>query len=341
MKKYYCACGNILFFENTHCSRCGRYVGFNPDKLSIISLPIDQDDRLVDNDAANYKYCKNFHDYNNCNWLLDANSNEAYCISCRLNRTIPNLSSQQNRIYWSEIEKAKRRLIYTLLALNLPVRRKTDYWPNGIEFDFIEDNPIDTQATSQRVLTGHHGGVITINIAEADDVNRVMTRKMMNEAYRTLLGHFRHESGHYYYDYLVNNQSALADFKSIFGDPSADYQSSLSDYYINGPRPDWHNHYISAYASAHPYEDWAECWAHVLHIADTLETASHFGMIDFNVSFQNFEEWIKQWDEVSVILNEMNRSMGTRDAYPFTISSGVANKLAFICQLLVRLHPAN
>jgi hypothetical protein len=273
--------------------------------------------------------------------LVADESHEQYCVSCRLNRTIPDLSKYHNHAYWADIEKAKRRLIYTLLSLKLPVLSKTSSWPSGMMFDFKESDPVSMDTANHHVLTGHHQGIITINIAEADDVYRAMTRKQMNESYRTLLGHFRHESGHYFYHYLVNQQDDYDQFCLIFGDPNSDYQAALLDYYTQGPEINWQDNYISAYASSHPYEDWAECWAHVLHIVDTLETARHFDIIDCNVSFHDFNQWIKCWGQVSVKLNELNRSMGTRDAYPFAIAPSVSSKLLFICQLLARLLPAN
>jgi hypothetical protein len=315
--------------------------GFDPVSLQVINIEANEDNLLASSTGAYYRYCKNYSDYSNCNWLVYDYETDYYCVSCRLNRTIPNLSKPQNLAYWTEIERAKRRLIYTLLSLNLPVMKKTKTWPYGMAFDFKEDDPIQPETLDQQVLTGHHNGIITINIAEADDVKRAMARKRVNEDYRTLLGHFRHESGHYFFYNLINTYSLLNEFQQVFGDTTVDYESALNNYYAYGPIQGWNANYISAYASSHPLEDWAETWAHTLHIIDSLETAYHYRITDSAATFQNFSAWIKLWDEVSVTLNEMNRSMGTRDAYPFVIGSGAKEKLAFIYQLLAGLLRAS
>src|SRR6202011_5238904 len=39
----------------------------------------------------------------------------------------------------------------------------------------------------------------------------------------------------------------------------------------------WRPH-VTPYASAHPWEDFAETWAHYFHMVDTLETATAFGL---------------------------------------------------------------
>lgn len=163
----------------------------------------------------------------------------------------------------------------------------------------------------------------------------------MNESYRTLLGHFRHESGHYYYYYLLNSEPQKERFLELFGNPDTDYDQALQSYYQNGPPSGWQQSYISAYASAHPLEDWAECWAHFLHIYDSLETAQQYGLTPACSVFENFEQWIHHWRDVSTIINELNRSMGTRDAYPFSVTAVVTEKLQFIGQLLARLQPAS
>lgn len=341
MKRFTCSCGQVLFFENTHCLKCGRAVGFDSAALQLLSLRQAEKERFISSAGLSYRYCQNHVDHNNCNWLIRSADRQPYCVSCRLNRTIPNLSLQQNRIYWDQIERAKRRLIYSLLTLRLPVSRKTQSWPYGMAFDFIQDKASNPQVSDEQVITGHEGGLITLNIAEADDVYRAMTRKQMNESYRTLLGHFRHESGHYYFNYLLSQADQRKQFEKLFGDDQADYSTALQHYYHNGPVRNWQDVYISAYASAHPLEDWAECWAHFLHIYDSLETAQQHGIIKPCSVFKDFDAWIETWHHVSVIINELNRSMGTRDAYPFAIPSPVIEKLRFIYRLLARLQPAS
>ena len=193
-------------------------------------------------------------------------------LACRYNRTIPDLSSPDNLAHWRKIEFAKHRLLYTLLRLRLPLTTRSED-PNGLAFDFLSD-PLGTPGGEGPVMTGHNEGLITLNVAEADDPERERRRKAMGEPYRTLLGHFRHEIAHYYWGRLVADTPAIDEFRSLFGDERQDYALALQRYYANGPGPDWSEHYVTAYASAHPWEDFAETWAHYFHMVDTLESAA-------------------------------------------------------------------
>jgi hypothetical protein len=164
----------------------------------------------------------------------------------------------------------------------LPVIGRDLHPRNGLGFEFLEDGPAmvdDELGTYRRVITGHSYGMITINLAEADPASRERMREQMNEPCRTLLGHFRHESGHDYWRRLITRGTRLNTFRRLFGDERIDYNESLTAYYRDGPEPDWTQRCVSAYASAHPWEVWAETWAHYLHMSDTLETAFSYGLI--------------------------------------------------------------
>lgn len=259
-----------------------------------------------------------------------------FCVACRLNEVIPDLSVPANLERWATIEAAKRRLIYTLLQLKLPVIPKSAD-PEGLSFRFLADSLIDP-ALAIPVLTGHKDGRITINLAEADDVEREKMRNQMHEPFRTLLGHFRHEIGHYYWDRLIANTKWKAPFREMFGDESVDYQQALEAHYKDGPSPDWNQSYISAYASSHPWEDWAETWAHYLHMHDTLETAHDVGLgaksTEHAKETDRVERMVAEWFTVAVAINSLNRSLGLRDAYPFVLASPVLDKLRFIHQVV-------
>ena len=232
------------------------------------------------------------------------------------------------------MESAKRRLIYTLLKLGLPVDNKTRDPVNGLAFAFLEDKRVNPYVEAELVLTGHADGLITVNLAEADDVKREQTRQHFGERQRTLLGHFRHESGHYYYDRLVKNTQHHQAFRNIFGDDTINYEAALSSYYHQMPKHNSHANYISAYAQAHPLEDWAESWAHYLHIVDTLETAKEFQMTESAGNLQDIDAWLDDWVDVSVALNALNRSMGLQDAYPFVYTAKIIEKLHFVHQVI-------
>ena len=332
MKRFKCRCGQPVFFENTLCMQCGALLGFDPWTLELLTLT--RENNLLRSDAgAFYRQCRNWLEHDNCNWLVPAGGEKDYCIACDLNRTIPNLSTPNNIAYWNRLEHDKRRLIYTLLRLGLPVLSKGPDWPYGLAFDFIEDQRSNPHVERPYVTTGHRDGVITINVAEADDVMRTMARKHMNEAYRTVLGHFRHESGHYYFEILYRGDEVIRSFREQFGDERQDYVAALLHYYEAGPPQGWRERHISAYAAAHPLEDWAETWAHYLHISDSLETATDYHLTAHDLS-EDFSQGLVDWMQLTIVLNELNRSLGMRDPYPFVISALVASKLAFIHELI-------
>ncbi len=331
MKTFYCACGQQLFFDSHQCVYCQSRVGFAAAELDMVSLhpdvktPQEEGAPLVDPAGRRFYLCDNELAYGNCNWLRDEHEGPGLCVACCLNRTIPNLSYPENHRRWHRLEQAKKRLIYTLLTLKLPLMG--DVGPS-LCFDFVEDGRSNVDFADEVHNTGYLAGVITVNLAEADDVAMESQRVAVNEQYRTLLGHMRHESGHFYLDYIRPGQEAA--FSRCFGDPQRDYGQALQHYYEHGPPGDWQSGYISAYASAHPIEDWAETWGHYLHITDVLETAVSHGVLPPSVNGMSMAERIDIWRGLSLTLNELNRSIGHRDAYPFVLNDQVANKLVFV-----------
>ncbi len=338
MKNFNCGkCGNRVFFLNSFCISCQADLGFLPGELKMATFaPPGKDASLQRIDAAGlYRRCGNHKTAGACNWMVAADCKNVYCLSCRLNHIIPDLSKPANSPAWLKLENAKRRLIYGLLSLGLPVCPKEEDPATGLAFDFLEDVP----AGGEKVFTGHADGLITINLVEADDSKREKARLEMGEMYRTLLGHFRHEIGHYYWDLLVDGGPHLQDFRSVFGDDTVDYQTALSNHYAKGAPRNWQQNHVSAYAAAHPWEDWAETWAHYMHIMDTLETAAGEGMVirknggETVISFplgRPFAEIARQWQDVSLLLNGLNRSMGLADPYPFILADKVIQKLTRI-----------
>ena len=331
MKRFKCRCGERVFFENTRCIACNTVLGFDPTTLEMVSLDWNGT-AYEDVRRQSYRFCKNQVDFENCNWLVKKEAPEHYCKSCQLNRTIPYLKSAGNRKRWLILEKAKRRLVYSLLTNHLPVLSQAHGWPNGLAFDFIEDKRSNPSVEEEFVGIGHLNGVITINIAEADDIYRLKMRTVMEELYRTVLGHFRHESGHYYFNLLVEGEHIDA-FRLRFGDETIDYTNALEDYYTHGPSADWTERYISAYASAHPLEDWAETWAHYLLITDGLETAQAEGLIG-SPQHQNLDHTLRQWIDTTIKVNQISRDLGLEDPYPFILNDKVRQKLHFVHDLI-------
>lgn len=329
MKNFICACGNTLFFENPVCLGCNQFVGFDPAKMAMFPAAKSPEIAI---ETGLPLLCKNAIDYSVCNWLVQ-DDHSAYCISCKLNQTIPNLMEPTRRHWWQSLENAKRRLIYSMLRLNLPIVGK-DEDPQGLAFQFIEDQRTNPEVSEELVTTGHLNGLITINIAEADLVNRAITRQYMGELYRTLLGHFRHESGHYYYNILICNNALLTQFRQLFGDESISYDETLQQYYAQKHNIPVDPDMISHYAQSHPLEDWAEVWAHYLHMIDTLETAKDYGLHQGSIRFDDFDETLSKWSELTLLLNSLNRSMGLEDAYPFVLSELTLRKLRFVHDLI-------
>jgi hypothetical protein len=253
---------------------------------------------------------------------------------------LPDLSQPENPLRWYRLEAAKRRLFYTLAKLGLLMTDPPDGQADGPMFEFLADLP------GQPVMTGHSQGLITLNVAEADDAERVRRRVEMHEPYRTLLGHFRHESGHYYWDRLIAEGGRLEAFRQVFGDEGKDYPQALQDHYARGGTvPGWQDNFVSEYATAHPWEDWAETWAHYLHMVDLLETAASYNtrlsipgqeleveevVNPLETGYPDFNTLVEQWVPVTLLLNSLNRSLGQEDAYPFALSGGALEKLRYV-----------
>lgn len=332
MRLFSCpSCRVVVYFENVRCERCEAAFGYDParNRMAVV---------------GELRYCAN-RAHGVCNWLLPAGDAGELCVACRHNLVIPDLSIAENVPPWTKIEWAKHRLLYTLLRLGLPHPTRTEQ-EDGLGFEFLAD--VGPEPT---VMTGHANGLITIALAEADDAEREKRRMRLGEAYRTLLGHFRHEVGHWYWDLLVRDTRWREPFVALFGDPDQDYGEALQRHYANGPRPDWQAELISSYAGSHPWEDFAETWAHYLHMVDTLETGGsyrisltprldHEHLLTTSLDFDVFAPTVDvptltaAWVALSSALNSFNRSMGLPDAYPFVVAPKVYEKIGFVHDLV-------
>ncbi|MBH0237268.1 zinc-binding metallopeptidase family protein [Methylobrevis albus] len=350
MKLFECqACGQTLDFGNTFCNGCSRRLGFLPDRLELKALDADGEMfRPVDSPNERWFFCVNAES-DACNWMLPEGSDDIACPCCRHNRTIPDLSDPANHALWRRLEGAKHHLFYSLLRLGLPHEDRMQNPTGGLAFDFLSDG-IDADGNPKPVLTGHEDGLITLNVLEADDAEREKRRAQMGEPYRTLVGHFRHEIAHYYWDVLVRDGGRIDASREAFGDESDDYMAALQRHYQNGPVPGWPDSFISAYAASHPWEDFAETFAHYLHIVDTLDTAKAFGLnlrspiggdrvLRLGIGFDPYdadsaEMLVAAWVPLTFAINSINRSMGQPDLYPFVLSQPVVAKLQFVHDLI-------
>ncbi len=332
MRDFICPnCGQHLAFENSVCLSCNRPLGFSLDDMALLVISSDEDGSQPGYvDADKYELCANLH-LAECNWLVEKAPAKRLCASCALTRTRPDDTATKAMAAFAEAERAKRRLIAELVELKLPIVGRDEDTQYGLAFDLLSSE-------QDKVFTGHENGVITLDLAEGDDVHREQLRIAMDEPYRTLLGHFRHEIGHYYYYRLVTTSPDQTQrFRELYGDADADYQAALDHHYQNGPPAGWEENYVSSYATMHPAEDWAETFAHYLHIRDTLDTAAAFGFAQAAATFERkvlgpsgFDQIIDMWLPLSWALNMINRSMGKQDLYPFVLPPTVLDKMRFI-----------
>lgn len=340
MRVFHCdGCQQTVFFENTACVNCEHVLAYLPEIGGMAALEPVEDGLWRSLAPASKKavvrLCENYSSAQSvCNWAIPTEDPDPLCRSCRLTHVLPALDVRGNLEAWRKLEEAKRRLIFTLLDLELPL--------DGLSYRFLSDDGDEVQGS---VLTGHDDGVITINIAEADDLERERRRLSLHEPYRTLLGHLRHEVGHFYWDRLIRDGDRLEAFRHCFGDEREDYAAALQQHYDQGPQPQWQANHVSAYASSHPWEDWAETWAHYLHMMDSLETAVHCGVRirpqredepslttwdGTPLQSRPFDTLIREWLALTYVLNNLNRSLGLGDGYPFVLAEPVIRKLRFV-----------
>lgn len=349
MPAYSCPnCRQLLHFESRVCPSCAHPLGFAP--IANAFLHLDPADGAWHDDtgaAAKVQACTNTR-YGVCNWVVDSADPQRMCLACRHNRTIPDLAVPGILERWGRIEDAKRRVLHGLMRLGLRLETKAQS-RYGLAFDFLYD-PSAEQGYAPQHFTGHDNGLITLNLIEADDAARERIRRQMGEPYRTLVGHFRHEIGHYFWSRLVEFSPDLQPFRNLFGDERVDYAAAMQAHYNTPPPADWEENYVSAYATMHPWEDFAETFAHHSHIVDTLSTIGGFGMrldplpaavegapdsvIDFDPYRADTAMLTGRWIPFAFAINEINRSMGQPDLYPFRLSPGVVLKLDFVNRLV-------
>ncbi|MET0342179.1 MAG: putative zinc-binding metallopeptidase [Polyangiales bacterium] len=357
MRAFACnLCGQLLFFENSHCLRCGTAVGLVPELLALTAIePAPRVSRSSEVQLKRMRRCARAS-LAQCNWLVAEDDPRDLCASCRLTSAVPHMHADQELRAFAQAEGAKRRLLYQLIDLGLPIRTRQQDPKRGLTF------VLALRSEETPVMTGHLDGVITLDLSECDNVHRERLRHAFGEPYRTLLGHFRHEVGHYYWNLLIDGKAPHAPFRALFGDERIDYQEALARNYERGPHTYWADRHVSAYAASHPWEDWAETFAHYLHIRDTLQTSAHFGLrvsptahavppkggkLDARareeVAELDFEQVVSDWLPLTYAFNAVNRSMGKDDLYPFVLAPAVIDKLSFVHDLVrtVRIDACN
>ncbi|WP_040492010.1 zinc-binding metallopeptidase family protein [Ilumatobacter nonamiensis] len=348
MQPFNCAvCGQIVFFDNSTCLRCSSPLGYLRSERALVALetPEGEDDATAmitaaameraDRPGRTYRRCAN-QIIARCNWLLTEDDEGELCASCRLTAVRPNDDEVDALEAFADAEQAKRRLLHQLDIIGLPVVGRDEDEERGVAFEFLSSR-------NQQVMTGHDGGVITLDLSESDDAHREFVRQQMGEAYRTVLGHLRHEIGHYYWPRLVVDADRVEGFRELFGDETISYQDALDQHYADGDAStSWVDSYVSEYATMHPWEDWAETFAHYLHIRAGLHTAKAYGITIGEPAVTAARETytpdvgvdvgptVQAWLGLTLGLNAMSRSIGEGDLYPFVLSTDVIAKLDFV-----------
>jgi hypothetical protein len=344
MKRFTCVCGNLLFFENYACVKCKRTVGWCPTCKQISPLePAAGGGFTCLNPKCNARLlkCDNYFTHNVCNRCVPAPEKPAapgapapVCDYCRFNHIIPNLEDPKNKDRWARVEAAKRLVLYDFDALGLRYGTAADGVVPPLRFDFkadasLPDSRFRDTPGGEKVFTGHDNGLVTLNLREADPVAREQARVQFGEAHRTLVGHFRHEMGHYVWEVEIRGKQEPA-FVKLFGDHNAvPYNDAMTAYYAKGPKAGWLTSYVSGYATMHPWEDWAETFANYLDLMATLETAEHGGLIKLP-DRKTFDTLATAYVELGITLNELNRGVGLIDFLPEIIAGPVREKMAFI-----------
>ncbi len=339
-------CGQRLAFENSRCLSCGNRIGFDLDLIEFAVLGAEPPAGLKGATGSTEAkaetrppkvMCANVY-LAGCKWLVDDDARGNLCRSCALTRTRPADSDLAALPDFAAAEAAKRRLVVELTELRLPIKGRAVDPVGGLCFDLLSSQ-------HSPVITGHDNGVITLDLAESNDAHREQLRISMAEPYRTLLGHFRHESGHYYFTVLAESGPGRAEFERLFGDPDLDYQAELDRHYSQGAPAGWERTFVSAYATMHPAEDWAETFAHYLHIRDTIDTAAAFGFAPAGATLDRqlagdtgFDRMVEPWLPLSWALNMINRSMGHADLYPFVLEPAALEKMRLVHQLVGAAH---
>jgi hypothetical protein len=326
-------CARLVTFESVRCLNCASELGYEPQERTIVAL-------AGQGQAGPWWRCANAT-LAACNWVVREEGE--LCASCVLTRTRPNDSDAAALGGFASAEGAKRRLLFELIDLELPISAWHEQ-PGGLGFDLLSSE-------HEAVTTGHADGLITLDLDETDPAHRERMRVNLDEPYRTVLGHMRHEIGHYYQPILVTPGSAdEARCREIFGDEREDYQQAMDRYYANGAPAGWEQRYVSAYATMHPWEDWAESFAHYLHVHDALQTAAAHGVRVAGPQLASTDPapldsapaqapgeigaMLQAWIPLTYALNAISRSMGTRDLYPFVLGPEIEAKLAFIDSLV-------
>ena len=330
MRIFHCdRCGSAVPFSGQTCASCDAQLGYNSEQREIRVLDPTDDPTVfvIDGDERPLWRCLNAAW--GCNWMTPVADGSSWCRSCQLTRGRPDAERTVAIEAWMSAEEAKRRLVHQLDEFAMPIEIRSSTAPDGLAFDLVH-------LPGEGGITGHLEGIVTLDLAETDEQHREDLRRRLGEPFRSVIGHLRHEIGHHYWGRLVGQTNEINQFRRLFGDERDDYARAVENHYAVGSQWDA-TRFVSAYAASHPLEDWAETFAHYLHIRDALDTAAAFGFAPAGATFERrslgpsgFDTIIEMWLPLAWALNMVNRSMGKEDLYPFVLPPAVLDKMRFI-----------
>ena len=336
MRIFHCdRCDHAVPFSAQRCAVCDASLGYVADERTIHVLS-DTPETAVFALADGRTVWRCLNAAWGCNWVVPAASDNPWCRSCQLTRGRPDEARHDAIEAWITAEAAKRRLVHQLDELSLPVEARSAAAPDGLAFDLV-------YLPGEAQITGHLDGLVTLDLAEIDDRHREDLRKMLGEPFRTVIGHLRHEIGHHYWGRLVGQSNDVAGFRQLFGDETADYRGAIDQFYANADEAWDHRRFVSPYAAAHPFEDWAETFAHYLHIMDAIDTATAYELVPAEPPGAKgdasphdwFEAMLNAWRPINDAVNAVAESLGAAPLYPFDPVGIVIDKLAFVHQQVV------
>ena len=335
MRLFHCDhCGALISFTAHECPNCGVPLGYVCKDRSVRSLATTPDPAVfeVETEPGGARLWRCLNAAWGCNWMLPAAGADVWCRSCRLTRGRPDESDPAAVEAWITAEAVKRRLVHQLDELALRIDIRSTATPDGLAFDLV-------YLPGTGGITGHTEGVVTLDLCEADDVRREELRRRLGEPFRTVIGHLRHEIGHHFWKRLVAQTDAIDTFRQLFGDDRADYAAAISGYYAHGPGVWDPSRHVTAYAAAHPLEDWAETFAHYLHILDATDTAAAHHLVPVEhaadvvgdrVVTVDFGTILDAWRPVNAAVNAVAETLGAPIVYPYEPAGIVIDKLAFV-----------
>ena len=333
MRRFTCeSCAEEVAFDALRCASCSSPLGYVPAQQAVkvlhpaagaVSFSISGDD-------AEFWRCPN--SARGCNWVLPAGTGDIWCRSCGLTPGRPDETNPDALAAWSTAEAVKRRLVHQLDHLALPIDPRSDATPDGLAFDLV-------YVPGQFGPAGKVDEAVTLDLADADVQDVGAPPRRVHAPFRTLIGNLRHKVGHHYWHRLVGQSDHVTPFRRLFGDERADYPAAIEPHQAAVAHHWDASRFVTGRAESHPFEDWAETFAHYLHILDATDTAEAYRLPDGQCEMGRpqsspgggtFAEILRLWRPTAPAVNALAASLGLPAVYPFQLTGVVLQKFEFV-----------